>query len=175
MSENSHFAHAYVQIYCRRLSHWPWPHSCMRRSTRSTPTSWALGLYLSPLASYCPVNYSVGLIMQFINSFCWINSISDWCMNYKPCFGLVSFRVILGIFISLPVTIVYYILLGLWICDGLIRLRNGPDRMCKIWSGRAHELYWWLLATQLRWKRNGAREICSWRCYQKSIRSITVC
>lgn len=27
--------------------------------------------------------------------------------------GLVSFRVILGIFISLPVTIVYYILLGL--------------------------------------------------------------
>jgi len=27
--------------------------------------------------------------------------------------GLVCFRVILGIFISLPVTIVYYILLGL--------------------------------------------------------------
>lgn len=49
----THILH--MQICCRRLSPWPWPHSCTRRSTRSTPTSWALGLYLLSISIiYCP-------------------------------------------------------------------------------------------------------------------------
>jgi hypothetical protein len=86
-----------------------------------------------------------------VNSICWTNSI--WLMNYINLVGLVSFRVILGIFTSLPVTIVYYILLGLWIfcwmraCLARLIKKRAARRMCKIWNG--HMMNWWLHTAQI--------------------------